>query len=765
MKLMSVVRVVPLLCVTAVTVVFGNGTPRGSFEEAKEKPHYTSFEEQKTQSDAEKRQADLTRKLEEEQKKRDEASVRERVINEEKKKQEAELKAKFEPEDPKKVARDVLAQFLTVYKHYEAGGEKEGKVVDALLAEIDAKGLLEKIPAEQLKSIILSLEPKPDMRLMLLKQLTDVAALHGKAFAQRPGLRHFMVEVLSSLTVDDFKTLLVDEGFSQTFQKIAEQLQPMVQEPAHIQPLPAEALFYRMIDVAKIMVDLLGEKKIPEKQLKIFNDSLLGWISHIPVEKSASRNLLHAVLEGLPIGSLIEDLRFVALKAKSKEALEEYYNSVRSWLIVLKGFDEGALHGVKMSLLEMAQEQNFLGILRDALLVAAPLPTDPKDPLFPLTVDVKNAYLAAMAKGLRAMLKDDQHLIADALFVLNKLQPKVVSEALGSMLRNLPGIIKTVDAEAQGKDLTPLRKKELQERIALLKVLNEQLPSFVLPEHNLPADVWKNVITRVNAGGKAFKPAFLSWEPERRDAYLFTIDSSKPFDRYNSLKRFVEVYNFYSEFSGAQKALLAEAKKHYTGILSLSLSPQEKQALLEKVALDPAVQKFLNATAGANGFFGYRTADGFKNDMLKLALERIRLGDRRALLGIVPTLIDMRSLVTLLLSDKANHEILYSVLSGMADNRYAQFLADITQDRFKSELLPVIFNARLYLDSPRVKQLIDTMRAYKKTFENAQQAKPKNQRIVFPIDDKEFKQAVALYEDTLKNEEEHAKKEREATGL
>jgi hypothetical protein len=283
------------------------------------------------------------------------------------------------------------------------------------------------------------------------------------------------------------------------------------------------------------------------------------------------------------------------------------------------------------------------------------------------------------------------------------------------MLRDLPGAIKTVEAEAQGKDLTPRRQKELQERVALLKALNEQLPSFVFPRY---------------------------------------------VDMYNSLKHFVEIYNVYSQFPDVQKMLLTEARKHYS-----ALSPQEKQALFEKVALDTDVQKFLNATAGVNGFFGYNTANGFKNDMLKFALERIRLGDNRALSKLVPTLFDMRSLVTTLLSDKENYEIFYSVLSGMADNRYAEFLADITQNRFEPKLLPVIFNATLYLASPRVRQLIDTMRAYKKTFENAQQAKPKNQRIVFPIDDKEFKQADALYEEVLKNEQEHAKKEREASGL
>lgn len=692
---------------------------------AGEKPHYVSFAEEKKPE---------TQVREQEQQRREddvERIQREQEIQRQRTEREAILQRQLsEAGTSRNLVRDVVADFLAAYKHYEQNDPKAG---DALLIKMDERSRFKNIPEDQLKKLVVALEPKPEMRLTLLDDLTNVLAMRRAIVGEQQTLLRLISSLMESLQPEDFQKILGDEAYEVLFKRIADQIEPLIKEPKKLlSPSAAEELFYTMITVVKNLVVAL--QQAPENQKKIIVDTLLEWVRSIPVTQSSSLKFLHAALEGLPLKYIPDD-----------------YESARDWVIILSGSETGSdLQGLKMSVLQKAREKNTLPVLREALRVTSPLPFDSKDPLFPLTMDVRNAYLTSIAttSGLRSLVSADADLIIDAVQGLTQVQPGIVSKPLEFLLRNLPNVISIVEAEAKGKDLDSTRKKILADRVATLKTVNEQLPSLIIPEHKLPEAVWKGVASRVNERGKPFEPAFLKSSPQQLNEYLFALTEGKPVDVGTSLKRFVAVYNFYAELPYVQKILLNKALERY----AKPLSQDVKRRLLETVVLDPALQKFLYADAGALGFFGYSSPRAFKNELFRVALDKALAKDRRALLGIVPTLFELRDVIAPLLSNEEGRLVLYNVMADISDKQFADLMGDIGRGRFIVDALPILFNATLYINPQRTKMLIDIMSAYKKTFEAEQQAKPSNQRIAFPITDAMTKDAISMYETTLKNQ-------------
>lgn len=789
MKLMSVVRAVLLLCVTAVTVAFGSGTPRGSFEEPKEKPHYTSLEEQKPQMDAEKRQAEQARL--DEQKRRDDEARRhaqqiEQRVQEMQKSEKAQQSAITLSDEVLNAAK-ILVDAEELYdKNDSDGGDK---LVDSLMNN----ERLRNISYDDLKKLAAgsswSLEKRFSIIVPLIDALLKRRALKGENVRYERVFVNYVDALLSSCTVDELRHLLEHDSF--LLQDIGEKLGSAVREPpaGHKQWLPAEYLFYVMTAFIQKLIKALPA--VTDDHWYDDANVVAQWIGEIPVEQPAMMTYMRTILKDRPV-------RFI---------IPEDYKSLRALMRIFKGYDKQYVDALKLSFLQAAHTENSLEALREALLLSQPLPVNPQDALLPLSLDVQQAYVQQMfvTKNLEKIATEDVVLMNDALHAIALFNKEYVSKDVMALLKNIPGAmrnlevqaktadsgkqkailarikllselferakewytpelrkaylknfgtvsglksmdvadpaliintlsttnpqdiseeisamvkqmsaaIKALEAESKGSDLSKEIRDAQIARLARLQDLYVAFAEYLLPEHRLPADVWKNLITRVQARKQTFKPVIFDWQPAQLNRYLFNMDRAGHYDVGQALGQFVKVYNFYEQFPELQKILLSKLQ----ALRSQPIDAKTKQAILASIALAPDVQAFLYKVTFPAALLGYTNIQSLRNDLLRFAHDQSLAGEYKYMLSLSPAFVELAGVYTdYFFDDDKSIRAFYDLLKLMSGQRFKQFVSDIDSQHYHAKDMGILFNAVSQLDAPRARALLDALKQYKKVF-------------------------------------------------
>lgn len=634
---------------------------------------------------------------------------------------------------------NIVKQFDDAYQNYKAGKNKEG---DAVLFKIDGKDLLSPLSTEQLAKIISTLQPDPQKRFAFVSQLADVNIYRENALRERPTLVRLIAATLDSLTPENLKTVLADKKMAQVFPLIMEQLKSLAKSPVHFLPeTPAEEVFYGMISLAQRLATVM--KVVPEEQKKRIVDSLVLVIRSVP--KGSDSRLLKQVVRDVPIRFLPRD-----------------YESARELLPLLAGadvknqLDASALLDMKEVLVQGARKKGSLAALREALRLAGS--ENPEAALLQPLVAAQNDYLKLITtqSGLRQFADEDNALMVEALISLTAKKPSLVADYVTYLLRNVPTLIATLEAESKGRDLDAARKKTLEDRAEALTELYERLPALLIPDYKMPEVLWKEVVAKIKKDGETLEPVFFTWKPERLNTFLFGTPEGKSSDAVVALKRFIEVYDFYVDFPDIQKKLFVEIQRHYKG---KPFNQEEWNQLLEAASYDGILLRFMDSAMGRT-VFGPNSVDNFIDDLRKRALLKAAANDRRPLLNLIPFAYQLSEIAKTLLSYKEGRkslgeEILYKLLADVPEYQFSVFLKDIKKSTvFGFDNLPVLLKAVSYLQSERAKLLIDTMIAAKKEFEAAETTKSIRDRITFSVTQDMLDEATATYTKNLKQAQE-----------